>query len=106
MWTINALDMLPPWLTNDLSKLAASWVKLKTFTIKEESSILMNSYKQVQKNVNNLGRKPKEDYITNKSAPLQVALLILKPPLHCSGLAGRRLINWLLDKDALWYVNL
>ena len=68
MQTIKVSDKLTTWLTTDFKTLARSRDKLKTSAIKNKSSILMNSYKHVRNNVNNLGKKLKRDYFIKKVA--------------------------------------
>ena len=66
--TMSFSDKIPPWLTTQLKKLARSRDKLKTAAVKNKSSILMTSYKQMRNKVNNLNKKQKRDYFSNKIA--------------------------------------
>ena len=55
-----------PWITPSLKKLFKTRDKLKVKAVKMRSEILMSAYKQVRCKANNLNRKMKREYFSNK----------------------------------------
>ena len=66
--TMSVLDKFTPWLTTKLKKLARLRDKLKIAAVKNESSILMSSYRHLRNKVSNLNKQLKRDYFSNKIA--------------------------------------
>ena len=61
-------DKYSIWLTKDLKVLARTRDKLKNMAIKNESSIVMASYRHVRNRVNNLNKNLKQEYFFKKIA--------------------------------------
>ena len=55
-----------PWITPSLKKLFKTRDKLKANAVKMRSEILMSAYKQARCKANNLNRKMKREYFSNK----------------------------------------
>ena len=66
--TMSVSDKVTPWLTTELKKLARLRDKLKIAAIKNKSSLLMSSYRQMRNKINNLNKKLKRNYFSNKIA--------------------------------------
>ena len=66
--TMSVSDKVTPWLTTEFNRLAHSRDKLKTASVKHKSSILMSCYRQTRNKVNNLNKKLKKYYFSNKIA--------------------------------------
>ena len=66
--TMGVSNKVTPWLTTEFKKFARSRDKLKTAAVKHKSSILMSCYRQMRNKVNNLIKKLKKDYFSNKIA--------------------------------------
>ena len=62
-------DKHSPWLTKELKALARTSDKLKSLAIKNNSSILMASYRHVRNRVNNLNKSLKREYFSKKNSP-------------------------------------
>ncbi len=61
-------DKYSPWLTKEFKALACTRDKLKSLAIKNNSSILMASYRHVRNRVNNLNKSLKREYFSKKIA--------------------------------------
>ena len=68
MKTMKVSDRLTPWLTTEFKKLARTRDKFKAAAVKSKSTILLESYKQLRNNVNNLNKKLKKEYFSKKIA--------------------------------------
>ena len=61
-------DKYSPWLTKEFKAIARTKDKLKNMAIKNNSSILMASYRHVRNRVNNLNKNLKQEYCSKKIA--------------------------------------
>ena len=61
-------DKFSPWLNKEFKDLARTRDKLKVAAIKKNSSVLMATYRQVRNRVNNLNKRLKREYFSEKIA--------------------------------------